>query len=83
MPPETDAPLIVDADAVLPSPMTGEFLQAVAWRTAEIRQGLGGVHDEQFAEGGSLQLKGPSAHPLTFEDLLGDLVPEAFDHPLY
>lgn len=65
---------------MLPGPVTGQSLQAVAWGTSEVGQGLRGVDDEEFAERRPLQLKGPAADALTFEDLVRRLVPKALDH---
>ena len=40
-PDKAEAPLIVDADAVLPSAIALEGLQPVAWRRAQIEEGVG------------------------------------------
>jgi len=37
-PAEADAPLIVDSDAVLASPVPGEFLEAIRGRNAEVEE---------------------------------------------
>jgi hypothetical protein len=80
LPPKTDAPLIVDADAVLPPSVTAQFLQAIPWRTSQVRQGLSRVEDEEFTKRGSLEVEGPARHSLAFEDLLGRFAPKALEH---
>lgn len=37
---EADAPLIVDADAPLPGAIAAELFQAIAWRYAQIFDGM-------------------------------------------
>jgi hypothetical protein len=60
LPPKADAPLVVDADAVLASPVAGELLEPVAWRDAEVGERLGGVEDEELPEGAALEVGWPS-----------------------
>ncbi len=48
-PSETDPPLVVDSDAVLPAPVALERLQPVARRYAQVVQALGGVELNQLA----------------------------------
>jgi hypothetical protein len=43
LPPETDAPLIIDANAVLSRAIAFEFLQPIAWRRPEIVERFGGI----------------------------------------
>ena len=45
-PVETDTPLIIDADAPLPQPITRQPLQTIAWRDSEILNPLGGIQYE-------------------------------------
>jgi hypothetical protein len=79
-PSKTDPPLIVDADAIFARSLAGQLLRSVAWRTAKVFQRLGSIQDQQLPERSPLQLGGPPANGLPFEDLLGVLVPEALDH---
>jgi hypothetical protein len=44
-PPETEAPLIVDAEAVLSSPVPRQQLQAIAWRHAQKGQRCGSIEE--------------------------------------
>jgi len=82
LPPEADAPLVVEADAVLTGPVAGEPLESVAWRDAEVGERLGGVEDEEIPEGAALEIGWPSPAGAPFEELLGVAVPEALDHVL-
>jgi hypothetical protein len=50
-PDETDPPLIVDANAMLPSPITLEGFKTVAWRNTKILQSPARLQVEQFAPG--------------------------------
>jgi hypothetical protein len=56
-PAEADAPLIVDPDAVLASPVAGEFLKAVRGRDAEVEEAGRGIKHDEFAKGNSLKVK--------------------------
>jgi hypothetical protein len=47
-PGETDAPLVIDADAVLPCPVATQSFQPVARRRPEVIKRCGGVQHEQF-----------------------------------
>jgi len=49
-PSEAEAPLLVDADAVLPGTIAGQLLEAVTWWDPEITEGLGGIEDQEFAQ---------------------------------
>jgi len=80
VPAEADAPLVVDADAVLAGAVSGESLEAVAGWDAEVGERLGGVEDEELAEGAALEVGRPSPAGAPLEELLGVTVPEALDH---
>jgi hypothetical protein len=79
-PSEANPPLIVDADAVLPTPITRQLLESVSRWASQVIQNLRRIQDQQLAKRHALQLQGPPPHTLTFEDLLGIAVPEALDH---
>jgi hypothetical protein len=49
-PSKAEAPLLVDADAVLAGTVAGQLLEAVTWRDPEVTKGLGGVEDQQLAQ---------------------------------
>src|SRR5271168_4430607 len=52
-PGEADAPLVVDADAVLAGAGAGELFQSVARRHAQVVDALGGVDENEFVVGES------------------------------
>ena len=79
-PAEADAPLIVDSDAVLASPVPGEFLKAVCGRNAQVAEAGRGIECDEFAKGNSLKVSRHSANPLPFEKALGVGVAKAADH---
>jgi len=79
-PAEADAPLIVDSDAVLASPVPGEFLKAVRRRDAKVEEAGCGIKHDEFAKGNSLKVKRHSANPLPFEETLGVSIAETADH---
>ena len=49
-PEEADAPLIVDADAVLASTIALERLEPIAGRNAEVGEGVGRIEDDEFSK---------------------------------
>ena len=49
-PDEADAPLIVDADAVLASTIALERLEPIAGRNAEVGEGVGRIEDDEFSK---------------------------------
>ena len=81
LPAEADAPLIVDANAVLAGPIAFEFLQAVAGRDAQILELLGGVHEAELAQHEALELRWEAADRLSLEQALGVPIGETVDHP--
>lgn len=66
---ETDTPLPIDTAAILARAITGQLLQVVRWRDAQIRQRLGPVKNLEFSSCGALYLRW---------DLSGELAPEQF-----
>jgi len=79
-PPEADAPLIVDADAVLPAPVPPELFEPVARRDAEVVQGHGCVELPQLAEGDSLHLRPQLPDRLSIEQPLRVSIAEGPNH---
>ena len=78
-PPEADAPLVVDPNAVLPLAVTGKGLQAIAWDGSQIRQGRSRMNVVEFAfrhQSNGLELSAELAP----KHLLGLLVSERPDH---
>jgi hypothetical protein len=76
---ETDAPLIVDSDAVLTLTVTVQFLQAIAGRDAQVLQRLRVVQHYELATGGVLDaLKAWKA--LAVEERFRVFAPERLYH---
>ena len=79
-PPEADAPLIVDPDAMLAGTVALQFLQPVAGRHPQIRQRLGGINSHQLPQHGALERRGIVPDALAVEETLRITIGEAFDH---
>jgi hypothetical protein len=76
---ETDAPLIVDSDAVLTLTVTVQFLQAIAGRDTQVLQRLRVVQHYELATGGVLDtLKAWTA--LAVEERFRVFAPERLYH---
>ncbi len=80
-PNKTDAPLVIDADAVLPFSIAFQCFQVIAWRRSQIAKFSGDVQLSQLPLGHTL--KGPKA----FDALPGMKLfslrrPERLDHRL-
>jgi hypothetical protein len=79
-PPETDAPLIVDADRVLTAPVTPQRLEAVAGRLAQFGKTRYRIDLAKLPQGGVLDIGRQTAALLAKPDDFGLPVPEAPDH---
>jgi len=55
---EADAPLVIDADAMLSGPIAAQFLQPIGRRSAQIIQGDSIVDHAQFPQGDLLNVAG-------------------------
>jgi hypothetical protein len=78
-PAEADPPLVVDLNAVLPRPITGEGLQPIPGNQSQIGNGCRRMNVIELSLGHyGNTLKLPAE--LAPEDLLGFLVPERPDH---
>ncbi len=78
-PAETDAPLVVDANTVLPLAIAREGLQAIAWNSSKIRQRRSGMNMIELPfRHRSNTLKPPAK--LAPEHPLGLPVPEGPNH---
>jgi hypothetical protein len=80
LPHETDPVLIVDSDAVLPSPVSAQGFETVAWEGPQVIESSCRVQLSQLA------LHDPSDAPetlrrVTLEQRLGVPIPEGPDHP--
>ena len=54
-PTEINAPLVVDTEAMLSGPLTPELFQSVAGREGQLPKPLGGMQQDELAEGNPLQ----------------------------
>jgi hypothetical protein len=52
---ETDPPLVVDPNAVLPHPLPRELLEPIPGRYSKIVEGLSGIGHYEFSQSHSLQ----------------------------
>lgn len=77
---ETDAPLVIDADAPPALAVAGELLEAVAGRYAEEIEGYRGVQLLQLALRRALHVPREFAGKTAVKQLLGFLAGERFDH---
>lgn len=82
LPHETDPPLVIDPDAMLPLSVTSQCLESIAWRHPQVLKQRRSVQLSQFPEGYSLDVRRNRLGPLTSEELLGFRVPEALNHAL-
>jgi hypothetical protein len=79
-PDKDDAPLAVNPDRVLASPVASLCLQTVAGRKAQILQPLGGIDRGEFPPGRDGQISRHAARLLARKDARGGFVAEAPDH---
>jgi hypothetical protein len=80
LPAEADSPLVIDANAVLSGAVPLELFQAIARWNPKVVELLRGVHSNQFAKHGALELSRVSPDGLPAEQALGVAVGEALDH---
>ena len=80
-PSKTDAPLVINANAVLAGAIALEFLQPVARRDAKVLELLRSVNQAELPQHEAEELGGKAADALTLEQPLRVAVGEAGDHP--
>ncbi len=78
-PDKAHAPLVVDADAVLPLSVAQQRLQAVARRNAQVVQRRSPIQHGQLAQGSGFDV-GPALDPHAVEQALGVGTLEIEDH---
>jgi hypothetical protein len=81
-PPETNTPLLVDADAVGTSPVSLELLEPVPRRHPQIIERLGGIENEQLSQSGTLNILGELARAPSLPDKLGFPIRERPQHTI-
>lgn len=80
MPTKADAPLIIDADAVLACSVSLEFLEAVARWHSQVLELIGRVHQAQLAQHESVQLCREASNGFAAKESLRVPIGEALDH---
>ncbi len=55
---EANAPLIIDANAILTGPIASQLLQAISRRHSQVLQGHGAIEHSQFAQRDLLNIGG-------------------------
>ena len=76
---ETDAPLVVDSDAVLPRSITFQFLQTIAGRGQQVLQ-VGGTVEHRELPFRYIAYTGELSNDLSGKQALCLLIPETSDH---
>ena len=82
LPAETDPPLVVDPDAVLPRPIAFELLEPVTRWNPEVLKGFGSVERDQLPEHDPAEFGGIVPDRLALEQARRVPVAEGLDHAL-
>ena len=82
-PDETDSPLVVDSDTVLPGTVRLELFQAVTRRNTKFLQPLGGVEVQESAPGRTLDRPEPEYGSILKECLGVTAVKRPNQNPVY
>jgi hypothetical protein len=81
-PNEADPPSLVDADAVLTSPITLELFQAICGRNPQVVQAGCSIEHPELPKGGALEVRSQPLDRLTAKQALRVRVLEALDHAI-
>ncbi len=81
-PDEADAPLIVDADAVLASTIALERLEPIAGRNPQIGEGVGRIENDEFSKRDALKAGGQTTRAATLKERFRVGVAEGANHAL-
>jgi hypothetical protein len=79
-PPETDAPLVIDADAVLTVSIPRQLFKSVRWWAPQIFDTMSIVQHTQFPQCGQLDIARKLSRKLAVEDLHRLFVRKRLDH---
>jgi hypothetical protein len=82
-PPETDPPLIIDPDTVLPDTIALQSFQAVSGRYPQVLQFDSILKESQFPSCDLEKITRDSFDALPLPDTLREPAPETFDHGSY
>jgi len=80
LPTEADAPLVIDANAMLASAIARQSFQPIGRRNPQIVQALSDIELYQLAPRKAVQFGGKVGQELTLKKPLGVLVVEGLDH---
>ena len=81
-PNETNAPLVVDANAMLPGAVASKNFEPVAGRDPQVIKAASRVDCHQLGPSPLLDLSGQAADGITSEDSRGAFTGKALDHGL-
>jgi hypothetical protein len=81
LPAKADAPLIVDANAVLARAVAFELFESVARRNTQVLELLGGINEANLTEHEPEQVGREPPDALALKHALGVPIREALDHP--
>jgi DNA primase len=81
LPAEAHAPLVIDADAMLPRAVAPQLLQAIVGRDAEVIRLLRGIKHDKLLEHCAVEVAWKTTQALSREETLGVAVREALNHP--
>ena len=79
-PDEADAPLVVDADAVLACTIALERLETIAGRNAKVCEGVGRIEDDELPKRDALKACGQTTRAATVKERFRVWVAEGADH---
>ncbi len=80
---KTNAPLIVDADAVLANSIAFELLEPVARRHPKVLKGVGRIKDQKLPQCQAQHLRRQPPSSFTLKEGLSVSIGERFDHRCY
>jgi len=78
--PETQTPLVIDPNAPLPSPITTQFLQAVARWTTQVVNAYRSIQQHELTQRQSLEVNMPLPDLSTDKDSGGVFASERLNH---
>lgn len=81
-PAKTNAPLLIDPNAVLSGAIASQLLQPIPRRYAEFVQPHGGIENAEFAQHDAPQISGKAPHRLAPPQSLSIAVAKAAVHPI-
>ena len=77
---ETDSPLVINSDAVLPHAVAAQLLESICRRDSQVIEVDGIVEHAQFPQSHLLNIRWKFSRPLALINLLGFSIFEGFNH---